>query len=304
MRRLHDRRFIVSSSTVDGAVAAYWATLGLKPETASGNLGKICVRIQSIGAAGEGELATALGEFGVHCVDGPADLTVVLVNDYLEGQLAEFNSQRLTQKQDWLPVQLSGIFPLVGPIFRPGKSACWTCLSDRMKWNRQIKAFLDRAQARCIAASPLSKNVFTQSAIGLAAIEISKAIASGFRTDLHQHIVSLELLGSTVMRHYVPARPQCPSCGNNELRDPARAPAPIRLRVGGKLVMTSGGYRSVAPADTVARFRRHVSALTGVVSHLERIKSEHPLDLQLSFKTQFRATSRNHRRARGRTKRR
>jgi ribosomal protein S12 methylthiotransferase accessory factor len=43
--------------------------------------------------------------------------------------------------------------------------------------------------------------------------------------------------------------------------------------------MTSRGYRSVAPAETIARFRKHVSPLTGVVSQLERIKSEQPGDL-------------------------
>jgi len=43
-------------------------------------------------------------------------------------------------------------------------------------------------------------------------------------------------------------------------------------------VMTSGGYRSVASAATVARFRRHVSPLTGVVSRLERIEADLPLN--------------------------
>ena len=129
-----------------------------------------------------------------------------------------------------------------------------------------------------MVASPLGKNVLARSAIGLAAIEIAKAVASGFRTDLHHHVVSLDLLASTVVRHHVPARPQCPSCGSRELRDPARVAAPIRLRVGGRAVMTSRGYRSVAPAETVARFRKHVSPLTGVVSQLERIKSEQPAD--------------------------
>ena len=138
-----------------------------------------------------------------------------------------------------------------------------------------------------MAASPLGKNVLARSAIGLAAIEIAKAIASGFRTDLHHHVVSLDLLGSTVVRHHVPARPQCPSCGSKELRDPARVAAPIRLRAGGKTVMTSGGYRSVAPAETIARFRKHVSPLTGVVSQLERIKSEQPLDISFLARHNF-----------------
>ena len=42
--------------------------------------------------------------------------------------------------------------------------------------------------------------------------------------------------------------------------------------------MTSGGYRSVSPSATVARFRKHVSPLTGVVSRLERIEADLPLN--------------------------
>src|SRR5262249_61735388 len=99
-----------------------------------------------------------------------------------------------------------------------------------------------------------------------------------FRTELRDHIVSLALLGSTIMKHYVAARPQCPTCGRKELRDPDRAPEPIELGTGGKLIMTSGGFRAVSPAVTVARFRKHVSPLTGVVSRLERIQADLPLN--------------------------
>ena len=267
--------------------SGYWASLGFPSETAAENLSNTSVQIQSMGAAGQNELDTALRKFGVRIVDHAAALTVVLVDDYLDGQLAEFNRQRLTHRQDWLLVQPSGIFPLVGPIFSRGNSACWTCLADRMKWNRQVKAFLDRTKARCVAASPLGKSLLASSGIGLAATEIAKAIASGFRTDLRHHLVSLDLLSSMVVRHHVPVRPQCPSCGNKQARDLDRPPLPARLRVGGKAVMTSGGYRSVAPAETIARFRKHVSPLTGIVSHLERIKSEQPLDFAFLAKYSF-----------------
>ena len=278
-RRLFDRGFVVSAKGIDGTAAAYWASVGLDAETAAKNLANINVHIDTMAAAGAGELGARLCELGVRVVDQSADLTVVPVDDYLDDELAEFNRQRLAQKQKWLLMQPAGLVPLVGPIFSPGKSACWTCLADRMKWNRQIKALLDRKQAQCVAASPLSKNVLAGGAVGLAAVEIAKAVASGFRTDLLHHVVSLDLVTSTVARHHVPARPQCPSCGSQEQRDLARVPAPTRLRVGGKAVMTSGGYRSVTPAETVARFRKHVSPLTGVVSQLERIKSEPSPDI-------------------------
>ncbi len=279
LERLLDRRFIVPTSRSSlGATAAYWASLGLSPETAEKNLQKLRVRIQSIDVSGATELGAALSGLGVRVVKRRADLTVMLVNDYLEEGLAELNRQHLSDQTPWLLVQPSGIFPLVGPVFTPGKGACWTCLAERMKRNREVKALLDRRHARCVAVSPLAQDTFGQTAIQLAAVEIAKAIATDFRTKLSDHIISLDLLGSTIVKHYVAARPQCPTCGRKELRDPNRAPAPIELGAGGKLVMTSGGYRAVSSTATVARYRKHVSPLTGVVSRLERIEADLPLN--------------------------
>jgi oxazoline/thiazoline synthase len=279
LKRLVDRRFVLPKprSSLDTA-AAYWASLGLLPETAERNLQKCRVRIQSIDVQGAAELGVALRGLGVRVLKRSADLTVTLVSDYLEGRLAELNRQHLSDHTPWLLVQPSGIFPLVGPVFNPGKSACWTCLAERMKRNREVKALLERGSARRVAASPLARDMLGQSGIQLAAVEIAKAIATDFRTDLRDHIISLDLLGSTIVRHYVAARPQCPACGRNELRDPGRAPVPVELAAGGKLVMTSGGYRTVSSQATVARFRKHVSPLTGVVSRLERIEADLPLN--------------------------
>jgi oxazoline/thiazoline synthase len=285
--RLIDRGFVAPAHLAEDTTAAYWASLGLRPAAAAENLHNTTLRIETIGVAGAGEMAQALRELGVGVVEGTADLTAVLVGDYLDDALDAVNQQRLQEKKDWLLVQPTGVFPLVGPIFSPGKGACWQCLSDRMKWNRQVRAFLDRVSARCLSASPLGANVLGRSGVGLAAVEIGKAIASGFRTDLNQHIVSLDMLGSEVARHYVAARPQCPVCGDAEQRDPARKPLPIQLRAGGRMVMTSGGYRSMPPSETVSLHRKHVSPLTGVVSHLERIKSGQPLDASFVARHNF-----------------
>src|SRR5208282_5719020 len=144
--------------------------------------------------------------------------------------------------------------------------ACWMCMAERMRRNREVKALLDRKEAHRVATSPLVRHTLGRSAVELAAVEIARAIATGFRTDLKDHIVSLDLAGSSIVKHYVSARPQCPSCGSKKLRDPRRAPEPIVLGAGGKQFMTSGGYRMVSPGATVARYRKHVSPLTGVVS--------------------------------------
>ena len=279
LKRLIERRYIVPASPSSaGAVAGYWASLGLPPGIAEQNLGNCRVRVQSIDVQGATELGAALSALGVHVVKRSPDLTVMLVNDYLERRLAELNQQHVSERTPWLLVQPSGAFPLVGPVFRPGESACWTCLFDRMIRNREVKGFLDRAPARAVAVSTLARNTLGQSSVQFAAVEIAKAIASGFRTELNDHIVSLDLLGSTMVKHYVPARPQCPTCGRKKLLDPRRAPEPIELGPGAKLIMTSGGYRTVSSRATVARFRKHVSPLTGVVTRLERIEADLPMN--------------------------
>jgi len=277
VKRLIDRRYIVAKRQTSAA-AGYWATLGIPLEMAEKNLRQCRLRIQSVDAKGTRQLGAALRKLGVRVVDRSADLTVVLVNDYLEGRLEGLNRQHLSDRTPWLLVQPCGVFPLVGPVFSPGKGPCWTCLAERMKRNREVRAMLDRRQARRVAVSPLAKDSLGTGGIELAAVEIAKAIASDFRTPLNDHVVSLDLSGPTIMKHYVPRRPQCPACGPKKLRDPRRQPVPVVLTAGAKPVMTSGGYRSVSSRATVAKYRKHVSPLTGVVSKLERVEVDLPLN--------------------------
>ena len=290
LKRLNDRRYIVPASpAVDGTVPGYWASLGLPAEVAENNLKNCRVRVEAIDVKGAAELGTALGKLGVRVVKSSPDLTVTLVNDYLERQLAELNQKRVSDKTPWLLVQPSGVFPLVGPLFNPGESACWTCLFDRMIRNREIKGFLDRGGAQPVAISPLARNTFGQSAVQFAAVEIAKAVASGFRTDLRDHIASFDLMGATIAKHYVAHRPQCPTCGNKKLQNPRRAPQPVENGPGAKLVMTSGGYRTMSSRATVARYRKHVSPLTGVVKRLEPIEVDLPMNTNFFAQHNFSA---------------
>jgi bacteriocin biosynthesis cyclodehydratase domain-containing protein len=290
LKRLTERRYLLPASPASsGAAAGYWASLGLAPAVAETNLGNCRVRVESIDVEGAKELVTALTRLGVHVVSRSPDLTITLVNDYLEQRLAELNRWRVSDKVPWLLAQPSGVFPLVGPLFHAGETACWTCLFDRMIRNREIKGFLERGHARPVAVSPLVRKTFGQGGIQFAAVEIAKAIATGFRTDLRDHIASFDLPGAAVAKHYVARRPQCPTCGSRKLQNPRRAPAPIEIGPGAKLIMTSGGYRTVSSRATVARFRKHVSPLTGVVTRLERIEADLPLNTNFFAQHNFSA---------------
>src|ERR1700722_12938166 len=173
LRRLIERRYLLPASRSTAvAAAAYWASLGLSPETAAKNLQNCRVRIQSIEVQGATQLEAALTGLGVRVVKRSGDLTVTLVSDYLEGRLAELNRRHLSDRTPWVLVQPSGVFPLVGPVFSPGETACWACLDARMKRNREVKAFLNRG-GHTVAVSPLVRSTLGQSAIQLAAAEIA-----------------------------------------------------------------------------------------------------------------------------------
>jgi oxazoline/thiazoline synthase len=294
LKRLFDRRYIIQPTpSTTGTVAGFWASLGLPPEVAEKNLAASRVRVEAFDVKGARELTSALTNLGVRVVTRSADFTVTLVNDYLDRRLVEINKQHVTDRTPWLLVQPSGPFPLVGPVFRPPESACWTCLSERMIRNREIKGFLDRVHAQAVVQSPLVQNPFGQSAIQFAAVEIAKAIASGFRTDLSNHIASFDLMGATIAKHYVAHRPQCPICGNKKLWNPKRAPQPVEVHPGTKLIMTSGGYRSVSSRTTVSRYRKHVSPLTGVVSKLEKMDGDLPMNTNFFAQHNFSAPAVN-----------
>src|SRR5215475_9966699 len=181
IRRLLERRYVVTgaSHAFDGAVAGYWASLGLPLEVAKQNLHNCPVRDEAIDVKGAKELAAALSKLGVQIARRSPKLTITLVNDYLDRRLDELNRQRVADKAPWLLVQPSGVFPLVGPVLKPGESACWTCLFDRMVRNREIKGFLDRGGAQRVAASPLVRNTLGQGAIQFAAVEIARLRRSG-----------------------------------------------------------------------------------------------------------------------------
>jgi bacteriocin biosynthesis cyclodehydratase domain-containing protein len=295
LKRLYDRQYItIASPTTTGILAAFWSSLGLPPELAENALENYRVRVEAIDVNGAKELTAALTNLGVRVVTRSPDLTVTLVNDYLDRRLALLNNEHVKDKTPWLLVQPSGAFPLIGPVFKPGETACWTCLSDRMLRNREIKGFLDRAEGgHVVAESPLLRSPFGQGAIQFAAVEIAKAIASGFRTDLRDHIASFDLMGATIVKHFVAHRPQCPVCGDKKLQNPRRAPKPVKINAGTRLIMTSGGYRSVSSRTTVARYRKHVSALTGVVNRLEKMDGDLPLNTNFFAQHNFSAPARS-----------
>src|SRR5262249_12296500 len=99
LTRLLDPGYLLPHArSADGAVAAYWASLGLPPEDAAHNLRNCGVRIEAIDVEGADALGAALRELGVRIVKRSPDLTVTLVSEYLDRRAAELNRQHLADR--------------------------------------------------------------------------------------------------------------------------------------------------------------------------------------------------------------
>lgn len=252
---------------------AYWATLGVPPSEAAARLRAATAAVRSEPPASGAEAAVALAEAlrkcGVRVVPGDADeeadLTVVVVEDYLAAGLAERNRAALSSGRPWMLVRPRGVETWAGPVFVPEQTGCWTCLAHRLRPNEPFTA-LERFKGG--GPSPIRVQLPTTVAAGLtlAATQVATRLVTG-RSDLDGAVVSLDHGELATTRHELTRRPQCADCGSDL---PHRTATPMATRPQPKLTTADGGHRVEQAETTIARLNRQVSPITGVVSSLRK----------------------------------
>jgi bacteriocin biosynthesis cyclodehydratase domain-containing protein len=248
----------------DPRADAYWDAQGVDPRSAAQRVATAEVSLTVLGAAPGGLVRDVFERAGLNVADGGFD--VVLVEDYLDPALDELNRRHLAERRPWLLARVTGMRAWLGPRFRPGESACWACLADRLAGNRQIEGYLQRKNGRT-AVEPAAAAMLASTAevgAGLLATEVQAVIAAGGSPRVDHVLTTVDLPGLEVERHGVVRLPQCPVCG-----DPgayARRSPRIELRSTPKVFTADGGHRTCTPDETLLRLRKHVSPLTGAVS--------------------------------------
>src|SRR4030095_1413138 len=119
----------------------------IEPATAARQLQQTTVAITSFGDLDSEPLAQALGLLRVR-VEREGELGLVVTDDYLRSGLDEYNRQALRASRPWMLVKAVGSEIWVGPMFHPGHSACWECLSARLRGNREAEVFVQLKQRR------------------------------------------------------------------------------------------------------------------------------------------------------------
>lgn len=201
--------------------------------------------------------------------DAP-DLLVVLATDYTDPFLERVNRDALAERVPWLLVRPDGSAPWIGPLVRPGESACWECLMNRRRMHRRIHTVLDAADGHWVPMPIVSTEQTAQLIGRMVAMEALKVLR-GVRPPAHKsapdgsdYITELRVADWSMTQHVVVQRPQCPACGDPTPPTSARIePRAERVRGG-----NDGGLRTVTADETYRRYRHHVSSVSGAVVEL------------------------------------
>jgi ribosomal protein S12 methylthiotransferase accessory factor len=280
LHRLERRGYIVEADEhVPRPTAAYWSALDLSPKDAAARLSAAAVSVRVIGAVDLEPLVAALEAMGVR-VDDQGDVLVTLTDDYAREELADVNAQAITTRRPWLLAKPVGAVLWTGPIFVPGRTACWACLHDRLRRNRHVDAFIQARTGRetSLGRSHASLPSSLQAGAALAAAEIARWIAQGSTSALENTIRTLDLATFESSAHQVTRRPQCPVCGDPGAGTKPRGP--FLLESCPKQSTTDGGHRAYTPEATYDRVKSLVSPITGIVTSLLRTD---PVDNGITF---------------------
>jgi hypothetical protein len=146
---LLEQRGYVVEGTADAPSerAAFWWGLGVDAAAAERRLADSAVALASFGGVSLEPFAAALAKLGVRVAEH-GDFTVAQTDDYLQDGLAELNAAALAADRPWLLVKPVGAQLWIGPVFRPGQTACWECLAQRLRGNREVAAYVRRRLGR------------------------------------------------------------------------------------------------------------------------------------------------------------
>ena len=266
---MESRGYIVSGDHgMERGRAAFWSSQGVSPRRVEQRLQAARVAIYGDGGGLETRLETMNITVGA---DRPS-LSVYVASDYLDDEFATINREHLESAAPWVLVRPAGMQPLFGPVFRPAeKGPCWACLTYRIRNHQEVHSFVrnhcgEAAAVRPNVAEPLALDVV----YGTVAIEIARWLVRGGAAPLHDRAITLDLAGMKTEYHQVMRRPQCPVCGDEELYRTDRPATPVRLQASPKEFRNSGGVRARTPAETLEKYRRLVSPVSGIVTWVSR----------------------------------
>jgi bacteriocin biosynthesis cyclodehydratase domain-containing protein len=190
---------------------AWWEALGAEPAPRTVSLEPLC-------ATGLEYIAEALRSCDVTISPG-AGLLLVLTDDYLRPELGEINRRG----EPWLLAKVVGYRVWLGPLFVPGRTACWECLAWWLRphrWKQWVfHGWRDGQYPSQPSVAHLGATLAT--AAGMIATVIAAVLAGGESPELEDAILTFDTRTLRQSRHCVRPIPACPVCGAGASEPPA-----------------------------------------------------------------------------------
>ncbi|WP_419998777.1 TOMM precursor leader peptide-binding protein [Streptomyces boninensis] len=262
------------SEPAEHSAEAYWELAGLDGRPTRIKTASTLVELRTVGDFDPAHAVRALGasELAVTAEPTPgAALTLVICDDYLAPELAAIDAEHRASGRPWLLAKPVGATIWVGPVFRPGTGACWSCLAHPVRLHRGVESQVGAALGRTgPMSSPAAGTPCTLGAgLQLAAIEASKWLAGHHPGQ--DRVLTFDTLTLDSRHHVVRRRPQCPECGYPDL-SAARALTPVIPQSRPKAPGGGGGHRSRSAQQMLDAYGHLVSPVTGVTAGITRVE--------------------------------
>jgi bacteriocin biosynthesis cyclodehydratase domain-containing protein len=233
--------------------------LGVDPQHLMRNRWTEGAKVIALDPDGGRTLARTLASTGVP-VSQSGGLRVVIVEDYLDARLDLLQRGFVAENAAWMPAKLAGEEVWIGPVFRPGATACWTCLAPRLRERRWLESQL--LLTGPIPPERIPRNR-TRAAASFAAEQAARWMLDG-EGALEGAIWSFHWATMESRRHPVMRLPNCPDCGQPP------QPRPIELRSVKVNWTPPGDLRTADPQSMAGRLDALTSPITGILHRLER----------------------------------
>lgn len=257
-----------AAPTLPREVCAYWNTRGIDIHSLLEVLREKQVSIEFIGLQAYEVFREAFDKIGINTGENIA-LRAFITDDYQRQEFREINRQALGKKQPWMLIKPVGVELWIGPVFLPGKTACWECLKQRLEINRPLDDYYKtQKKSESIPHIPAGSLPLTlQAAANLTALEIAQWLYAGKNDRLDGSMLSFDTQNFETQSHLLVKRPQCKACGEFPYKPKA---GPILLeRKTQPCETAAGGYREVTPEETLEKYQHNVSPITGIMPFLK-----------------------------------
>jgi bacteriocin biosynthesis cyclodehydratase domain-containing protein len=205
-----------------------------------------------------------------------SNLSVIFVDDYLDERLYCLNKKYLDSGEPWILAKIAGSIIWIGPLFIPHISACWLCLAQRLRDNREIHNAISyqKPEAQISSLPLISSEYSLKLGLDFFSVEISKVIHSHYRKDNDKELVfslkTLDIKDWTLKHHAITRMPQCSQCGDPHIIS-SQALLPIDL-VSNNKVDKMDAEQSVK--KLLSKYEHLISPLSGIVRSLTPVHQE------------------------------